>query len=213
MGWALIIIAIVVIVVAYVVIQETRAQEHWRGLVRRGDVNAVRTLVEQQIVDWRKERPPATMPPSVWHGVEGAELVEITRDAVRVSTSVEGQFAVVDGRRREVSTVLEQAMAVTAALAERLLYDIPNVRLERVQVDVYTTFRREQGPGEQRCVLSTVADRETAAEVDWGEEPPQAIVRRFGGRCALDAQGEAQPVDPAALAPEAEAGSKAEGVG
>ncbi len=210
MGWALVLIAIVAVIVAYVVIQETRAREHWRGLVRRGDVDTVRTLVVQQITDWREERPPAGMPASVWHGVESAELVEVSADAVRVSTAVEGQFAVVDGERREVSTALEQAMAVTAALAERLLYDIPDVRLDRVQVDIYTTFRPEQGPGEQRCILSTVADREAAGGVDWDEDPPEAIVRRFGGRYALDAQGQPLPVEPG---PPAEAGSQVEEVG
>lgn len=200
MGWALIVIAIVVVVIAYVVIQETRAQEHWRGLVRRGDVDAVRTLVLQQVADWRKERPPAGMAASVWHGVESAEVVEVTPDAVRLSATAEGQFALVEGQRREVSTALEQAMAVTAALAERLLYDVPNVRLDRAQVDVYTTFRQEHGPGEQRCILSTVADRESAADVDWDEDPPEAIVRRFGGRCTRDAQGQPQAIEPPALA-------------
>lgn len=195
-GWGLLIIFILVLIVAYVIIQETRAQQHWRGLVAGGDVDAVRTLIEDQVEEWRRERPPRDMPASLWQGIQNAELLEVGADYARISTAAEGQYALMGGERREVSSPLDEAMRLTVKLADRFLYDVPNVRLDRVQVDVYTSFRQEHGLASQRCILSTVARRDVAADVDWDGAMPEEIVRQFGGVYRVDELGSPLSVEP-----------------
>jgi hypothetical protein len=82
----------------------------------------------------------------------------------------------------------------TAKLADMLFYDIPNVRLPRVRIDVYSTYRDETG-GAQQCIMTTTCDREIAAELDWDETSAEEIVASFGGRYRLDDRGNALPID------------------
>src|SRR3990170_4069791 len=196
LAWGLLAVVLIALVIAYAVIQETRAQRHWRALVKAGDIDAIRTIVESEVNRWRTERMPRGVLPSVWHGVQTAELIDVGTDYVRAGCSAEGQYAVVGHRREEVSSALREAMKLTVKLADMLLYDIPNVELERVQVDVYTTFRGRSGAANQRCILSTVVRRSEARGLDWDETPPEEIVARFGGRFQVDRQGHAQPIDP-----------------
>jgi hypothetical protein len=204
LGWGLLAVLIITLVITYAIVQETRAQRHWRGLVKAGDVNAIRTLIDAETKSWRTQRLPRGVLPSVWHGVQTAELVEVGSDHVRVSCSAEGQYAVVGSRREEVSSALREAMKVTAKLADMLLYDVPNVELDRVQIDVYTTFRARSGAASQRCILSTTVDRVEAKDVDWDEWPPEDIIAHFGGRYRTDQHDHAQPIDPDEAAIEAE---------
>ena len=193
------------LVISYAVIRETRAQRHWRRRVKAGDVDAIRTTVETEVSRWRTERMPKGVLPAVWHGVQTAELLEVGDDHVRVSASAEGQYAVVGRRREEVSSALREGMKVTVKLADMLLYAVPNVEFDSVQIDVYTTFRGRSGAANQRCILSTVVRRSEAKGLDWDETPPEQIVARFGGRFRVDRQGHAQPIDPDDEAVEAEA--------
>ncbi len=195
-GWGILVIFVLVLLVAYAIIQETRAQLHWRGLVQQGDVDAVRMLVEQAMAEWRSERPPPDVPGSIWQAISSADLVDVRADFVRVSAAAEGRFATAEGRRREVSSALDEAMTLTVRLADRFLYDIPNLQLDAVQVDVYTTFREERGPASQQCILTTLVQREDAAEIDWDGAPAEEIVQRFGGHYELDDYGAPRPVEP-----------------
>jgi hypothetical protein len=181
--------------IAYVVIQETRAQLHWRGLVEQGDVDAIRTLVSEELTSWKTMRAPKDVPQSLWHGVQSAELLEVKPDAVRISASAEGQYALVSGERREVSSALKEGMRLTVKVADMALYDIPNVKLPYVQVDIYSTFRDEEGASQQ-CILSTIATRELGDQIDWDSLDAEEIVRAFGGRFALDDRGNGIPIDP-----------------
>jgi len=196
LAWGLLAVVLIALVIAYAVIQETRAQRHWRALVKAGDIDAIRTIVESEVNRWRTERMPRGVLPSVWHGVQTAELIEVGTDYVRAGCSAEGQYAVVGHRREEVSSALREAMKLTVKLADMLLYDIPNVELERVQVDAYTTFRGRSGAANQRCILSTLAQRSAAGEVDWENDPPEVIAERLGARYLLDNHGAALPIEP-----------------
>ena len=51
-------------------------------------------------------------------------------------------------------------MKLAARLAEMVLYDIPNVKLPFVQVDIYSAYRDDDGSA-QRCILSATCSRET----------------------------------------------------
>ena len=87
-------------------------------------------------------------------------------------------------------------MRVAAKVCELVLYDIPNLRLGVVRVDVYSSFRDEHGAPVQRCILTTVADRAEADDLDWEALRANEIINRFESRYALGASGIAEPVEP-----------------
>jgi hypothetical protein len=183
--------------VGWVIVQGTRAQLYWRKRADDGDVDAIQMLVGDEVTRWKTAKTPKGVPPGVWHGVQSAELVDVQPDRVRLTASAEGQYALVDGERREVTGPLKEGMRVTAQLADMALYDIPNVRLPFVQVDVYSTYRDDAGAS-QRCILSTVAARTVGDQLDWEGLDAEEIVRAFGGRFALDDRGNPLPIDPGA---------------
>jgi hypothetical protein len=183
------------LVIGYVVVQGTRAQLAWRQRVEAGDVDAIQSLVSEEVDRWKTARMPKGMQPSVWHGVQSAELLEVTPDSFRLSASAEGQYALVSGERREVSSALRVGMKLTAQLADMAFYDIPNVMLPYVQIDIYSTFRDEHGSSQQ-CIMSTLAEREVAADIDWEGMDVEEVVRAFGGRWKLDDRGNPLPIEP-----------------
>jgi hypothetical protein len=199
-GWGLLVVFIVALFITYVVLQETRAQRHWRRLVAAGDVDAIRRILEAEVERWKTERMPKGVEGPLWHGVQTVELVEVGADFARVGCSAEGQYALVDGQRREVSGALQEGMKLTVKLADMLLYDIPNLRLARVHIDVYTTFRGAMEGATQRCILSTQVRRSEVEDLDWEGTPPEEIVARLGGRFQADVHGAPQPIEPLEVA-------------
>ena len=181
--------------VGFVITQATRAQLAWRKLVDEGDVSAIQTLVSDEVARWKASRMPKGIDAALWHGVQSAELVEVKPDGVRLSAAAEGQYALLNGAREEVSNALREGMKLTAKLADMVMYDIPNVRLPYAQIDIYSTFRDGTGSS-QRCVLSTLCRREVADVVDWDDMDAEEIVRAFGGRFVPDDRGNPTPIDP-----------------
>jgi hypothetical protein len=132
--------------------------------------------------------------------VQSAEVLEVSPDGVRLSATAEGQYAAVSGERHQISNALHEGMKVTAKLADMVLYDVPNVRLPFVQIDIYSTYRDQQSSS-QRCILSTRCERAVAEGLDWDETDAEEIVQAFGGRYALDDTGNALPIEVGAPAP------------
>ncbi|MGB2694883.1 MAG: hypothetical protein WBD55_06795 [Dehalococcoidia bacterium] len=200
MEWGLtvgiVVVAFLFAFIAYIIMQETRTHRFWQRKVEEGDLEMIRQLVEGEVQHWRTERTPKGVPASVWQGIQGVELIEIAPEYLRASTTAEAQFAQVGGGRRQISSALDEAKRVTAKLAERLLYDIPHILPERVQIDVYSTFHETGIEPTQRCILTTVAERAAAGDIDWDNDPPEAIAERLGARYELDARGGAVPVEP-----------------
>jgi hypothetical protein len=196
LGVGILIILAFFLLFAFIIFKEAATHRFWRRRVEEGDLEMVRQLVEAQVEHWRSERPPKGTPASVWQGIQGAELIDVGRDYVRASTTAEPQFALVGSQRRQVSSALDEAKRITARLTERFFYDIPHVRADRVQIDCYATFHEVGGKPAQRCILSTIADRATAAEVDWDNEPAEVIAEHLGAHYELDSRGEAQPIHP-----------------
>jgi hypothetical protein len=194
------VVMLLFLVVGWVIVQGTRAQLAWRKAVDAGDVDAIRTLVADEVARWKSMRMPKGTEPGAWRGVQSAELVEVLPDGVRLSASADGEYAVVGAERREVTNALRQGMQVTARLADMVLYDIPNVKLDYARIDIYSTFRDDTGSS-QRCILTTAARREVADMIDWDEMGAEEIVRAFGGRYSLDDRGQAKPIDPDATGP------------
>jgi hypothetical protein len=190
---AILVIFVILAFVAYIVLQGTRTQLAWRQSVEAGDVDSIRFLVTDEIDRWKGMRMPKGTDAGAWHGVQSAQLLDVSPTSVRVSATAEGAYALVSGERREVTSAFRQALAVTAKLAELLMYDVPNVRLPTAQVDIYSTYRDESGAF-QRCIMSTVCERAVAQDVDWDAADPEDIVRAFGGRFLLDDRGNALPI-------------------
>jgi hypothetical protein len=176
------IVVVILVFTAYVIVQETRAQLHWRGLVEAGDVSAIRELFEDEAEHWRSSRVPKGVPALLWHGIQTVELVDVTATGARLSASAEGEFSVVQGKRVETSSALNEGMKITQKLAEMALYDVPNVKLDHVQIDVYTSFRDEGGRAEPRCILSTDIQRTVIEHIDWEETRPSEFIEMNQGR-------------------------------
>ncbi len=196
MGWGIIGITFLGIFMGFVIMQEMFSQRHWRRLVNGGDRWAIRTLLEQEIERWRELRAPKGVDASLWHGIQTSEIAGVGRDFVNLICSAEGEYRVIEGRRQEVSTPLDEGMKLAAALIERVFYDVPNVRLSLVRVDVYTTFRGEDGTPEQHCILSTVAERADADKLPWDDLRPNEIINRFESTYRLSETGASLAIDP-----------------
>ena len=96
-----------------------------------------------------------------------------------------------------MSNALFEGMNVAAKVADMTLYDIPNVMLPWVRVDVYSTYRDETGSS-QRCILTVTADRDLADKLAWDEMTGEEVIRAFGGRYSLDDRGNPLPIDTGA---------------
>ncbi len=212
MEWGILGVAVIFVVVGYVVLQGTRASMAWRKAASGGDVDVIRQILEDAIASWRSVKRPKDVAPDVWRGVQTVALVDVAADGTTgtpvcasVSCQVESEYRLLDGRWLEVSSPLQEGFAVTARLADMLLYDVPNLRLDSVRIDVHTTFRDAEGVAERACILTTNVRRERARDVDWEEWTPAEIVDAFGGRYRLGERGVALPIDPAegGAAPEA----------
>ena len=196
MEWGIIIVAIFFALVAYAIIQETRAQMHWRGLVAKGDVGAIRQLLVAEIDRWRSDRVPKDVPALLWHGVQTVEIIAVSATGARVNCSAEGEYALVNGQRAETSSPLAEGMKTTKKLADMLLYDIPNLRLDHVQIDVYTSFRDEGGHASARCILSSLVRRGDVEDLDWEATPATEFAEIVGARFVDDGLGALRATEP-----------------
>jgi hypothetical protein len=196
MEWGILFILILLVLISYVIIQETRAQMHWRGLVEDGDMDAMRTLIEEEVEHWHTSRVPRGTPALLWHGVQTVELIDVGPKAARLNCSAEGEFSLVGGRRTETSSALEEAKKITMKLAEMAFYDVPNVKLDRVQVDVYTSFRDQSGHADTWCILSTLVERTDVEHLDWEQTSPEEFIELTGGRFTAGGSDTIQAIEP-----------------
>jgi len=194
--WGLLALVIVFLIVAYIVIQGTRAAMAWRKAAAAGDVDVIRRIVEDAISAWQAIRRPKEVTPEVWRGIHSMEVVDIGPDSVRVSCQAESEYRLLDRRWVEMANPLQQGIAITPRAVDMLLYELPHVSLQQVQVDIYTTFRQPDGSSGRHCILSTTATREAARKVDWEEWTPAEIVEALGGRFRLGDSGQPLPIDP-----------------
>ncbi len=196
MVYGVIFVAVLLLLVAYVILQETRAQMHWRGLVAGGDVSAIKELLDTEIEHWHNERVPKGTPALLWHGIQTVELIDVSSDGARVNCSAEGEFSLVEGRRVETSSALDEARKITMKLADMIFYEVPNVKLDHVQVDVYTSFRDDAGRAEPRCILSTRVARQGVEDLDWESTSADDFIEAASGRYAADTSGAVHAVEP-----------------
>lgn len=167
------------LLVGWAVSTEMFQQRAWRRRVEQGDVDIVAALLEEGMGTWRRSRPPRDLPASLWAGVQGAEVIAVGPDSAAISASAEGEFRTEDGRRVRTISALDQAMALAAKLIDMVLYDVPNLRLQAVRVDIYSTFTGDDGQAEQRPILTTTAERAVADGLVWEAMTPGEILGRF----------------------------------
>lgn len=175
---SLIILAIFLFV-GWAVSSEMFQHRAWRKRVESGDIDIVGALIEEALATWRGGRPPRGTPANLWAGVQAAQLVAVTGDGATLSTSAEGEFRTEEGQRVQVSSALEEAIALAAKLLDMMLYDVPNLRLGFVRVDVYSTFTGADGTPVQQPILTTTAERSVADGMTWEALTPEEILGRF----------------------------------
>jgi hypothetical protein len=194
--WAIAGIFLVFLLIAYIVVQGTRAAMAWRNAAAAGDVGVIRDIVEDAARAWSAQKRPKDVRVEVWRGVQGMQVTEVADGYVRVSASAESEYRHDAGRWVEVSNPLQSGTEITAKVIEMLLYELPHYRPDTVQVDVYTQYRDGSGVTRHDCVLSTLATREQARTVDWDEWTADEILRALGGISRLSDNGRPLPVEP-----------------
>jgi hypothetical protein len=193
--WAVLGLSILFVIVTYIVVQGTRAAMAWRNAAAGGDVKVIHDIVEGALSAWRSMKRPKEIAPVVWRGIQSMQIVEVAPEFVRVSCQAEGEYKLLNDRWVETANPLQEGLAITARGLDILLYELPHFRADRVQVDVYTTFREAAAATRRVCILSTLASREAAREVDWEEWTPVEIVDALGGRYQMGELGQPLPIE------------------
>ncbi len=201
MEWGILVIALLGIALVFIVLQASLASRHWRQVIAGGDVDALREALDAAFEDWRGGKPPRDMPPADWRGLQSAALVVADRDRCRVSLLADADVRVIENRREQVGPPLMVARRIALSMVERLLYEIPHVRFEEVQVDVYTQYRESDGSPRQQCVLATRVTRAAAAVSDWDTAEPAEILSGWETREATSERS-LDPDDGALIANE-----------
>lgn len=178
--------------VGWAVSAEMFQHRAWRKRVQSGDVDIVAALIEEALATWRRARPPRGTPAALWAGVQGAQLVAVTKDSAALSTAAEPEFRTEGATRVQVVSALDEAIAVAAKLIDMMMYDVPNLRLGAVRVDVYSTFSGTNGAPVQQPILTTNAYRAEADDLTWEDHTPAEILARFETTYERSANG--QPI-------------------
>jgi hypothetical protein len=182
------------LLVGWAVSTEMFQQRAWRQRVAEGDVAVIAALLEEAVAGWRRERQPREIGAAVWAGVNEAQIVAVSADGVTVSSSAEAEFRTEGSARVQVASALDSAITIAAKLADRLLYDVPNLRLGTVRVDIYSTFMESDGQPVQKPILSTTAERGIADDLAWDALMPTEVLGRFQTNYDRGPTGLAQPI-------------------
>lgn len=181
--------------VGWAVSSEMFQHRAWRRRVESGDVDIVGALILESLATWQRARPPKGTPTNLWAGVQGAQLVAVDADGATLSTSAEGEFRTEDGRRVQVSSALDEAISLAARVCDMMLYDVPNLRLQFVRVDVYSTFSGVDGAPMQKPILTTTAERNVADSLTWEALTPAELLGRFETVYERTANGQPLPIE------------------
>ncbi len=188
----------------WVIVQSFFGHRYWRRAIAQGDEAAMRAALLEAFDTWRRMRPDRDVIPSDWRALQSAGIVAADSTRCRVSLLADPDIRVVDGVRDEVGGAIHVARRSAVMMAERLLYEIPLIRFDAVQVDVYTEYRDPEGVTESVCLLTTQLTREEGAETYWDELGFEEILATWHTR---ERQPDA-PLDPEAgalIEPEADA--------
>jgi hypothetical protein len=189
----MVVVGAIFLVFGWAVSTEMFQHRAWRKRVASGDVDIIAALLEESLGTWRRGRPPRGTPANLWAGIQGAQLIAVEVDGATLSTSAEGEFRTEGGQRVQVASALDEGVAIAAKLLDMILYDVPNLRLGYARVDVYSTFTGDRG-ADQRPILSVVADRATADDMQWEALTPEEIIGRFEATFERGPGGQPMPI-------------------
>ncbi|HUF53931.1 MAG TPA: hypothetical protein VMR52_09190 [Dehalococcoidia bacterium] len=212
--WALLGLFVIFIIITYIVVQGTRAALAWREAAAKGDTKVIGDIVRDCLDGWRSQKRPKPVPIEIWRGIQSLQLIDVAADYIRVTATAESEYKMADGRWIEMRNPLQEGIGITAKAAEMLFYELPHYQPDRLQIDVYTSFRDDAGVTGRECILSTETTREVAREVDWEEWTAEQIVDELGGRFRLSDTGRPLAIEVAPVPerePEAEAEATASG--
>ncbi len=190
-----IVVLVIFLGVGWAVATEMFQHRAWRNRVRAGDAPIVRALIEEALAAWRHGRPPRGTPASIWAGVQAVELVAVTQDSATFSGSASGAFRTEDGHRVQAASALDEAIALAVKVLDMTLYDVPNLSLAAVRVDIYTTFPGVDGTPEQRPILTSTATRLVADSLTWELLEPAEILARFETAYEPGPSGQGVPIE------------------
>ncbi|MBG92747.1 MAG: hypothetical protein CL792_02070 [Chloroflexi bacterium] len=176
LGLAFIIILLMAGVVGFAVVQAMFAARKWRSVIAAGDYQALLQLLDITFDEWRNSRPPRRMPPSDWRALHSVTLVAANQQYIRVSLLADADVQVVEGSRKELSNQYVVARRATVRMVEKLLYEIPHVKFDAVQVDVCSEYRTISGETKQQNLLTTHVARSVAALSDWDYGNPEDML-------------------------------------
>jgi hypothetical protein len=196
--WAMLGIFIGFLGLAYIMIQGTRAALAWRTAAAAGDLDVIRDILEDALKGWSSQKRPKPIAAEVWRGIQSLQLAGLAPGYVRVSCIATSEYKMQDGRWIELRNPLQEGMAITAKAADMLMYEVIHYRPDNLQIDVYTDYRDDSGATRRQCVLSTLASRDQAREIDWEEWTPEQIIEALDGRYHLSENGRPLPIAPIA---------------
>lgn len=175
MEWGILLIVAFGLVLGLIVLQASLASRHWDRVIGEGDADALREALDAAFDGWRGARPPKGTPPAHWQALQSVTLVAADRDRCRVSLLASADVRVVKNERLDFGSPLDVGRRAAVTMAERLLYEIPHVRFDGVQIDVYSQ-PASGAEGGADCLLTTRVDRQTAYSSDWdAAEPPDIL--------------------------------------
>ncbi|MFN8639054.1 MAG: hypothetical protein U0360_06270 [Dehalococcoidia bacterium] len=204
MGWGLLFFVLLGVALGAFVLQATYAAQAWRTAIAAGDLDVLRQAVGNAMEAWRRQKPPRTMAPADWQALSSAATIAMDQQRCRVSMVATSDIRVINNERREMGRPIDVARRVAVKMVERALYEIPHVRFDEVQVDVYAAHLMPDGSTATECILVVRANREDAANAPWDTAEDPEILE--GWRTREAAPGE--PLDPefdALIAPDAQA--------
>ncbi|MSP22424.1 MAG: hypothetical protein EXR66_05340 [Dehalococcoidia bacterium] len=187
-----------------IVLQATFAAQQWRRSIAAGDMNVLREAVSNAMEAWRRQKPSRGFPPADWQALMSVAVVAMDQRRCRVSMLVTPDIRVVDNQRREVGRAIDVARRVTVRMAERVLYEVPHVRFEELQIDVYNSYVGADGESQSSCILVTRVDQPGAAAAPWDTGDDADILATWD-TLEADANEFLDPDVDALIAPEAQA--------
>lgn len=206
----MVVVLVIFLAAGWAVSSEMFQQRAWRKRVESGDVDIIAALIQESLTTWRAGRPPRGTPASLWAGVQEAQLIAVERDGATLSSSAGPEFQTRDGQRVQVASALDSGIALASKMLDMILYDVPNLRLGYVRVDIYSTFAGPDGLPEQRPIITATAERAVADGLDWEALTAEEVLGRFGatfnrGQAGQPVAIDLPPVEGQAPRPTAEA--------
>ncbi len=181
--------------VGWVIATEMFQQVSWRRRVRSGEGEIVVALCEEALSSWRARRPPKGVTTHLWASIQGTQLVAASTDQATVSTAAQGAFHTEGGRRVQETSDIQAAVEVAVRLLDMMMYDVPNLQLSTVRVDVYGTFTAADGNPEQQPILTTTATRAIADSLEWELLAPDELLEQFETVIGQTDTGAAQAIE------------------